>query len=1095
MSKSGAAIREEKLTIPAYEVGPPEKNPMFFAGRGYQGAKGPIYPYPLLDKLADAKRDRTYRAVVLENEYIKLSVLPEVGGRIFSGLDKTNGYDFLYRQSVIKAALIGMAGAWISGGIEWNAIHHHRVSTFMPVDYRVESGADGARTLWVGETERRQRMRWVVGLTIFPGRSYLEVTAKIFNPTPFAHSMLYFTNAAVHVNPGYQVIFPPSAEWGTQHAKCEFVRWPIATSVYAGVDYSGGVDVSMWKNHPHWISIFTIDNEEDFFGGYDHTKDAGIVHFADHHVWPGKKFFTFGAGPEGAMWDKILTDADGPYLELMSGAYSDNQPDYSWISPYETRTMTEWWYPVRQLGGVKNATADAAVNLEVDERNVARVGFNATAEFKGATVTLDLRGKTIFRRKIDIGPEKPVVEEVALPAGATKEDLRAVLASPSGRELVSYRPAEPKGEPMPEVVEAPPPPKEVKTSEELYLAGLRLEQFHNPALEPYPYYEEALRRDPFDCRANTALALLYLKRGKFAEAEEKLRRAVERATKNHTRPKDGGAHYYLGAALKFQGRHAEARTALNKAAWDVAWRAASQYLLAEIALREGDTQAALDAVEEAIRFNAANTRALCLRAVVLRQMKRYKEAADLAACVLKADPLDFLARNELALARQGRGLKSARRDLDELARLMRGEAQSHLELASAYEAMGLWGEAAGILERFLAEGGGSAVDPLVHYTLGHYFENMGDERKSARHYRLGGKMPPDYCFPFRLESIHVLESAIRHNPSDARAPYYLGNLLYDLQPERAVAAWEKSRELDDAFATVHRNLGFAYARMDKDNRRAIASLEKAVACDPKDPRLFFELDVLMGHEGVPHEKRLAVLEANHDTVEKRDYSLLREIVLYVLTGKYDRAIKLLDTRHFHIWEGGENSVHDVYVDAHLLRGKKFFDAGKFDAALADYEAASEYPERFEMGRPYDGGREPEVSYHIGTAYEALGEKEKALSAYRAALKKDKKGTYLAYYQGLALRKLGQEDKARALFDGLVRLGEDALATGAAVDFFGKFGAYQSESERKAHAHYLIGLGLAGRGETDAAKAQFEIAVRLDVNHLGARRLLAETAQK
>jgi len=193
---------EEPLVVPTYAVGPAEPNPMFYAGREYQGAKGPVYPYPLLDRLLDRREDRTYRALWLENEYVKLAVLPEIGGRVFVAQDRTNGYDFFYRQHAVKPALIGMLGAWISGGVEWNVFHHHRATTFMPVPSAIVESPDGSRTVWVGETEWRQRMRWVVGLTVRPGRSYLEAVVRMTNRTPLPHSMLYFSNPAVHANEG-----------------------------------------------------------------------------------------------------------------------------------------------------------------------------------------------------------------------------------------------------------------------------------------------------------------------------------------------------------------------------------------------------------------------------------------------------------------------------------------------------------------------------------------------------------------------------------------------------------------------------------------------------------------------------------------------------------------------------------------------------------------------------------------------------------------------------------------------------------------------------------------------------------------------------
>jgi hypothetical protein len=224
------SLWETNLVIPTYRAAPPDPNPRFYQGRTYQGARATFYPYPVSDRLTDAREDQTYRAVFLENQYVQLSVLPELGGRIFSAVDKSNQYDFFYRQHVIKPALIGMLGAWISGGVEWNVPHHHRASSFMPVDHALESHADGSKTLWVGEIELRHRLKWSVGLTLYPDRSYIEMSVRLANRTPFAHSFLFWINPAVHANTNYQVVFPPRTAFAVQHGKPEFVHWPSATT-------------------------------------------------------------------------------------------------------------------------------------------------------------------------------------------------------------------------------------------------------------------------------------------------------------------------------------------------------------------------------------------------------------------------------------------------------------------------------------------------------------------------------------------------------------------------------------------------------------------------------------------------------------------------------------------------------------------------------------------------------------------------------------------------------------------------------------------------------------------------------------------------
>ncbi len=1084
-------IWEETLVIPTYLVDDADPNPMFYYGRAYQGAKGPIYPYPLLDKLTNIRQEKSYTAVYLENKYIQICVLPEIGGRIFSALDKTNGYNFFYRQHVIKPALIGMLGAWISGGVEWNVPHHHRASTFMTVDHTLKENSDGSKTLWIGEMELRHRMRWMIGLTLYPDKSYIEADIKIYNRTAIAHSILCFANVAVHTNPEYQVIFPPGTEFATYHGKNQFSRWPVADGTFSGVDYTG-IDVSWWKNHPSPVSFFAWNYKEDFLAGYDHGKEAGVVHIGDHHLVPGKKFFAWGNGSQNEMWDKILTETDGSYLELMAGAYSDNQPDYSWCQPYEVKTFKQYWYPIRQLNHLKNANTKAALDLEFTDNNTANIGLNTTSAYKNAKVIAREKETIIFEQIISISPERPFWKEIPLSDSIGKEDLNLTLLTDDNRELISYWPVKKENNPLPQPVEPPPSPEEIKTIEELYLTGLRLDQFYNPSLEPDPYYEEALKRDPGDYRSNTALGILYLKRGMFTRAEKYFDRAVKRALKKYSSPKDGEALYYLGVALRAQGKNAAAYDVFYKATWSQAWYAAGFFALAEYECQKGNLSKALEFVDRSISMNGLNNKAQCLKASVLRKLGRLDEAVRIASDVVKRDPLDFWGGNEIFLAKSKFvSEKGVLPELSGLEKNMREEVQSYLELAIDYGHCGLFDEAIDVLSRPAGlEKERSLKYPMIYYYLGYYWEQKGKPDKALEYYRLASSMPPDYCFPFRWESAAVLERAIRMNPADARAPYYLGNLLYDHQPQKAITEWGKSRGLDSTFATVHRNLALAYARKDNNIEKAIVSLEKAIACNKKDPRLYFELDQLYELQGTSPQKRLALLENNHQTILKYDDALAHEIILHVQLGHYDRAIDLLKGHIFHIWEGG-GRIHGVYVDAYLMRGKKKFKAEKYREALDDFIQALEYPDNLQVGRPSQGGRDSQIYYYIGKTHKALGTREKAQVYYEKSVMDVHGWSEMRYYQGLSYGKLNQEEKALEIFDGLITAAEDKLKNRSDMDFFAKFGEKQSDQLRKANAYYLLGLGYMGKEQRLEAKEAFEEVLRLNINHIGAKDHLSE----
>src|SRR5690606_32661417 len=356
----------ENIVIPTYGVGAPDKNPMFFEKRVYQGSSGVVYPNPVIEKIEDIKEDKEYIGLFLENKYLKILVLPELGGRVQMAYDKIRNRHFIYYNQVIKPALVGLAGPWISGGIEFNWPQHHRPSTFQPIDYDIEINEDGSKTVWVNEIEQMFGTKGMAGFTLYPDKAYLEIKAQLYNRTPLPQTFLWWANPAVKVNEDYQSVFPPDVNAVFDHGKRDVSDFPIATGVYYKVDYSPGTDISRYINIPVPTSYMAINSKYDFMGGYEHDTKAGVLHVATHHVSPGKKQWTWGNGYFGIAWDRNLTDEDGPYVELMTGMYTDNQPDFSWLNPYEEKTFTQYFLPYAELGLVKNATKDLLLNVDLN---------------------------------------------------------------------------------------------------------------------------------------------------------------------------------------------------------------------------------------------------------------------------------------------------------------------------------------------------------------------------------------------------------------------------------------------------------------------------------------------------------------------------------------------------------------------------------------------------------------------------------------------------------------------------------------------------------------------------------------------------------
>jgi tetratricopeptide (TPR) repeat protein len=390
-------------------------------------------------------------------------------------------------------------------------------------------------------------------------------------------------------------------------------------------------------------------------------------------------------------------------------------------------------------------------------------------------------------------------------------------------------------------------------------------------------------------------------------------------------------------------------------------------------------------------------------------------------------------------------------------------------------------------------------------------EKLGQAPKASEYFKLAMTMPPDYVFPFQNEAIDVLRAAMKSNPRDARAPYYLGNLLYDWQPEEAARLWETSAAIDPSFSIVHRNLATAYSHQKPtgDLNRAIAELEKAVSLEPKYAIHFAELDELYEQAGTPIEKRLPLFEKNQDVVAQRDDAQNRAVALKVAAGKYDDAIKMMTGRKFAVAEGANLNVSDQWTNAHILRGQQNIAAKRYQEALVDLQTAVTVPDNL-PSRGFGGGgaRNAEVAYLTGLAYEGLGDRAKATESWNRATVPEQSGGgrrggmagggpvtaggTQSYYQALCLQQLGQADKAKAMFQSLVDSGQLVLKQPAPAEAGrgGRGGAGQSSRLRSANAHYMIGLGYLGLGDTAKAKAELAQAVEISPDLLGARTALA-----
>ena len=1124
----------ETVVIPTYGIGQPEKNPIFLEKRVYQGSSGAVYPYPVIESISDEKTDEEYHAVYIENEYIKVMILPELGGRVQMAYDKIRQRHFVYYNHVIKPALVGLTGPWISGGIEFNWPQHHRPSTYLPVDSTIEEHSDGSVTVWVNEMERMTHQKGMAGFTLRPGCAYLEIRGVLYNRTDMPQTFLWWANPAVAVNDDYQSVFPPDINAVFDHGKRAVSSFPIATGTYYKMDYSAGVDISNYRNIKVPTSYMGVNSKYDFEGGYENDTRAGMLHVASRHLSPGKKQWTWGNGDFGRAWDRNLTDADGPYIELMAGVYTENQPDFTWLMPYEEKRFTQYFMPYRELGMVKQASRDYILNVEPAAAGSVRIRLMATSHKRTRIVlrstadgtvfcdnTLDLSPETIFDKTIVTGRaifadlEAVVSEEGRVKreesgneerrgkgeesaASMNGDDSEACapvngcLAAPANSSFflfpssLRWSPEPDDIRPIPPAAEAAQLPQDVKTTEQLYLTGQHLEQYRHATYSPTDYYEEALRRDPMDYRCCNAMGLWYLRRGRFDLAEGYLCRAVAVITRRNPNPYDGEPIYNLGLALKYQGRLDEAYERFWKSTWNKAWADAGYFEAAQISLAQGRLADALDETERCLTSNWHNHKCRALRAVIMR----------LAGCTteerlrfidesLAFDRFNYVCRYERWLA------TGAASELATMRTMLRRLSHNYDEVALDYMAAGRREEACAIWKIAEEEG---AVSPMTYYYMGRWAEAEA--------------APSDYCFPNRPEAVVALTAATKENPGGARAFYYLGCLYYDRrQYDVAVSAWERAAELDPQFPTVWRNLALAYFNKLDRKATAVDYMERAFSLDTTDARILMELDQLYRRMQRPQEERLALLEKHAGIVAGRDDLVLERATLLNQLGRYEEAMALIDGHVFHPWEGGEGKVSAQYQTCRMELAKRALAAG--DAARAEklLMECLDYPHHLGEGKLH-GAQENDFHYLLGCARSAQGDEEAARRWWTLATEGTQEPTAAMYYndakpdkifyQGLALIRLGRCDEANGRFNRLVNYGRNHIFEPQVMDYFAVslpdllIWEDSLDARNRIHCLYMLALGYRGLGDTVRAQRYLDELTAADINHQGGMALRSLT---
>jgi len=1055
-SAAGARVWEAPLVIPTYELGPPNPNPVFpeWQGRG----RRPIYPYPALDNLTERRIDKSYKAVYLENEYLRVTVLPELGGHLYAIYDKAAGRDVLYTNHVVKYGLVAIRGAWVSGGIEWNFPDGHTATTVSPIDYATRMEPDGSAVVAVGDTERIQRMQWVVNIRLRPGRKMVETEVTLNNRCNTQGRYWYWATAAAPATEDLRFVYPMRETY-------PHTFWPVFS-----FPIEKGIDLSTYREVPNALSLFARNSRRDFFGVYYEKSDWGIVHVADHRDLAGKKTWTWGTEPGGSIWVDKLTEKDGQYVEFQAGRF-ETQMEHEFIAPHRVEHFVEYWCPLEKLGGAwDEANRDAALRLEVSERR-ARLTLNVTAAFEDAELNLERQGDLPNKQRVSLTPARPFSMVYDLALKTAGKPVSVLLKARDGREILSYRTDAPRdGNPDFKPARRPEgDPALAGSAEQVYREGIAADKKSNERAARAAY-QEALKRDPGFSPALTALGLSYYRSGENETAEKYLAAALNR-------DKDSpDARYYLGLALRALGRLREAADQLT---WNVRSgqrEAMARYVLGEMALAAGHVDEAIAQLAPAARLGS-DLKALTVYALAERLAGRAADARRDIEKVLEQIPLDYFALRERYAISQAAGKEDAiRRSGDELWRLLAREPDAVLELVFDYAAAGQWAECRSVLEEAVQRASAShqPVYPMLHYTLG-YILNLGGEKAAAgEQYALGSKGNPDQVFPHRAGEIAILRAALEANPNDGRAALYLGNVYAALnRGEEALEAFRNAALLDKSSPLAQRNLALALWQVAGEKGAAVQAYQRAISLAPEEYHRYLELsDLLRSMDATP--RCILLLEGAPAQVRGRSAVVEATAAAYVDAGRFADAARLLQGAKIVSGEG-EFGALAIYRRACLGLARQYQKEGKHEEAAGQFLKATEYPPNLGVGRSTTSSQAREL-VAAARELEAAGLKDGAESLWRRAAAEPLKSPVEPtepwsehyYFKALALDHTGQKEEARVVYGRLAALaGEQQTRIS------------EPTPPEGALRYLLAGVGLKALGQMEPARAALERALELD----------------
>lgn len=876
-----------------------------------------FYPYFRFDGFSAKGTDRQWKVVSLENDYIKLTLFPEIGGKIWGAVDKTTGKEFIYNNHVVKFRDIAMRGPWTSGGIEFNfGIIGHAPTSSTPVDYVTRQKPDGSVSCYVSSYELVTRTLWTVEVNLPKDKAYFTTTTTWHNSSSIDQPYYQWMNAGYPAAGNVEFCYPGTNYIG--HGG-ELHSFPLDEQ---------GRDISWYEKNDfgNSKSYHIVGKYNDFYGAYWHDNDFGSIHHADYDEKLGMKIFLWGLSREGGIWEDLLTDTNGQYIELQSGRMYNQPASNSSLTPYKhtafgpqaTDRWTEYWFPVKGIKGVSKASRIGALNV-LREDGFLKLYFSPLQKLS-TTIKLYEGEKEMNSIPLNCGVLETWKDSIPLNKAVAAGRLKVVV----GEDLLVYSEV-----PSDNITSRPkqlPADFDWSSAYGLYTQG---EQWMNQKVldKAEKFLLASLEKDPYFVPALTDLASLYYRQGRYDEALARCETALSINTY------DGDVNYLYGLCNMALGNHTDAKDGFSVASYSPGVRSAAYEKLAEMYLMDRNWTKAEHYALRSKEFNQMNLSADHVLMVVYRKTNQLEKAKALIDPLLEDLPLYHAARFEQLYQGEGSG-----HPIDDLQSLIRNELpfETYMELAEWYESVGCTEEALSLLSC-------AGNYPIALYKQAYLLHQAGNDDESRGMLQRAGALSPAMVFPFRPSSLKALEWAKTVQP-DWKIDYYEALIRWANQDKaKALELLENCGEADYApFYLSRASL--------KEGESRLADLLKAEQIEMSWRTGF----ALINHYVANNQWQKAVETGKKYTKKypSNYYIGLKYAKALCETGQYQPCISLL-SRIQVLPNEGSYAGRAVYREANLYRAMEQLSHKNYKQVVKSVETSKEWPENLGVGKPYD----------------------------------------------------------------------------------------------------------------------------------------------